>query len=191
MADISALGVLAPIELDLEDGQYADSKGFTLPPAGEYTLQAPSEFPSSAFGKTQEGNLSIQIDPKVVGSEHDGFQVKFARVSAKQFLRDGKKASQAGDYLRAAGVKTRITSMDDLVTAVEGTANRTYKAYLDWRAYNKNNGFSVEGMTRFTPDGKGGYLPFIADSTDVDPETGQARRLRAQIFIRRFVPAEA
>jgi len=191
MADISALGQLNSSEpLDLD--KYVDAKGGGgIPPAGEYVVRAPDAFPAEAFGKTRNGDLSAQVDPTIVGPAHEGYTLRFTKVSAKFFPRKDSMASQLGDYLRACGVRGTIPgSPQAQADAVEATAGRTYKVYADWRARNRNTGFEVKGMKNFTPDGNGGYLPYVTDPGDVDPETGEPRRLRANLEVVRFIAAE-
>jgi hypothetical protein len=190
LADISALGELRPIEpLDLEN--YADNKEFTsIPKAGRYIVQAPPEFPSAAFGRTKANHFSAQIDPTIVGPTNEGFKLRFIKVSAKAFKRNGKTVSQLTDYLRATGLATgKLADEQALADAIEATANRTYEVDLDWRAYNKDTQYSIEGMERFPSDGNGGHLPFTTDPNAKDPETGEPVRLRAQLVVSRFVPA--
>lgn len=189
MADISHLGGLNPIEpLDLDI--YADNKesNFQLPRAGRYTLRVAPEFPQSAFGATKAGALSITVDPTIVGPTNEGFTIRFTKVSAKQFKRGQGTASQAGDFLRACGLRGKYSSNEAIADAVSQTANRLFEADLDWRAYNKNTGFSVEGMSRFPSDGNGGHLSYFLDPTEKD-ESGEAVKLRANLVVSRYVPA--
>jgi hypothetical protein len=187
MADISALGELKPVEpLDLEN--YADNKEFAgIPKAGRYTVQAPDTFPPTAFGRTKAGSLSAQIDPKVVGPTNEGFTLRFTKVSAKTFKRNGITASQLGDYLRAVGIRGKFTDEKELVDAVEQTANRVYQVDVDWRAYNTKTGYSLEGMERFPSDGNGGHLPWTEDPNAKDDD-GNPVRLRANLIVTRYVP---
>lgn len=198
MANISQLGDLNSSEpLDLS--MYADVKEstFTLPKKGRYTVISPESFPSEAFGKTKAGNLSIQVDPTIVGPTNEGFNLRFINVSAKTYQRGGQTVSQVGDYLRAHGLRGAIPgSPQDLADAVEQTAGRVYETDLDWRVYNSKTGFSLEGMEKFPSDGNGGYQSWIEDPTKDDSgnlisvgEDGQPIRLRARLFVRRFVPA--
>jgi hypothetical protein len=190
MANISELGNLQPIDVVELGNGYADSKEstFQLPAKGEYVLQAPSEFPDAAFGSTKAGYLSAQIDPTIVGPAHEGFTVRFTKVSAKPFKRDGVTVSQAGDYLRACGYSGKLANVQDVADAIESTAGTTYKAVLDWRAYNPRTGFSLEGMERFPKAGDGKYQSWVEDPTEKD-ENGNPVRIRANVNIKRFVPA--
>lgn len=199
MADLSALGNLNPVEpLDLEN--YQDNQAAPpLPKKGRYTVQAPDSFPKEAFGRAGSGALSVRIDPKIIGPSSEGFTVRFASVSAKQFKRDGKTVSQLGDYLRATGIRGKFADEQAQADAVEQTANLTYQVDLDWRAYNKDTKFQVEGMDRFPSDGNGGHLPFYLDPNDTEKDNegnvmkdaeGKAlpKKLRANVSIARFVP---
>lgn len=188
MADISQLGNLntaEPLNLDM----YADVKtGASLPPAGRYAVQAPPSFPATAFGRTNAGYLSAQVDPTIVGPSHEGYTIRFTKVSAKPFKRSGKEVSQLGDYLRATGIGGEVDgSPQAQADAVESTANQVYEVDIDWRAYNKQTQFVLEGMKNFPSDGKGGHLPWCVDPADKDEE-GQPKRLRANLTVTRFIP---
>lgn len=188
MANLSHLGGLNPVEaLDLSN--YADNKEstFRLPAKGEYTLRAPDSFPEAAFGRTKAGSLSIAIDPTIVGPTNEGLTVRFSKVSAKPFKRDGQTVSQVGDYLRACGFKGTLSNEQEIADAVEATAGTIYTAKLDWRAYSKS-GFSLQGMERFPKLPDGTYQSWVEDPTMKD-ENGNAVRVRANLVIDRFVPA--
>lgn len=195
MADISQLGSLLPSEaLDLDT--YADrSAGAGFPRKGTYTLRAPESFPAAAFGRTQAGNLSVQIDPTIVGPTHEGTQIRFQRVSAKTYQRSGKSVSQLGDYLRACGMRGAIPAdAQAQADAAERTANLTYQARIDWRLYAKGHGeggsvLEIKGMENFPSDGNGGFKPFVQSKTQVD-DKGEPQMLRANLEIVGFVPAE-
>ena len=189
MADISALGEMKQVEpLDLDN--YAENKEFTaIPKAGRYTVQAPSSFPQAAFGRSQANALTAQIDPTIIGPTNEGYQLRYTKVSAKTFKRNNITVSQLGDYLKAVGVRGRFTDEAALADAVEQTANQVYQVDIDWRAYNKDTKYALEGMTRFPSDGNGGYLPWTEDPNAKDPQTGEPVRLRANVTVVRFVPA--
>ena len=191
MADISALGNLNPVSQPLDDERYADAKPFQLPIKGRYTLRARESFPQEAFGSTKNGDLSATIDPVIVGPKHEGFQLRFTRVSAKPYGSDenGKpKVSQMGLYLRACGIKETISSPQQMANTVEATAGRIFEAELDWRAYNKATGKSLKGMKNFPSDGNGGYQSYFIDPDDTDDQ-GQPKRVLANVEIVRFYPA--
>lgn len=148
-------------------------------------MQAPSEFPSAAFGRTAKGALSVQIDPTVIGSEPPT-TVKFVKISSTTFDRNGKKVSQIGDYLRATGFSGSIKSEQELANAVEQTAGKSYQAKLDWRAYNKRTGFSLEGMTKFPKQEDGTYQSWLIDPAEVGKVDDQGRQLR--VFANLTIP---
>lgn len=169
---------------------YIDNResNFQLPLKGRYSLRVRESFPPSAFGETRAGALSITVDPTIVGPTNEGFTIRFTKVSAKPFKRGAGMASQAGDFLRSCGIRTKLTSNQDIADAAEQTANRIFEADLDWRAYNKNTQFSVEGMERFPSDGNGGHLPYFLDPNEKD-EQGNPVKLRANLVVARYIPA--
>ena len=189
MVDISALVNLKstePLDLDM----YSDAQSTPpLPKAGEYTLRAPESFPSTAFSTTRSGFLSAQIDPVIIGPTGEGYTVRYARISAKPFKRGKITVSQFGDYFRAVGRRGWVSNNpQELADAVEQTANLTYKAELDWRAYDKTTGLSIEGMRNFPSNGNGEYLQSFPHPTRaVDPLTGDPIVMRANLFIKRFI----
>ena len=188
MADISSLGELRPVgPLDLIN--YKDNQELPpLPTKGRYTVQAPDSFPSSSFSRTKAGALSAQVDPKILGPTNEGLQLRFIKVSAKQFKRGGVNVSQLGDYLRACGFRGQFNSEQDQADAVEQTVNQTYQVDIDWRAYNKDTGYSLEGMERFPINGDGSHLPWCEDPNARD-ENGNPVRLRANLQVVRYIPA--
>lgn len=190
MADISQLGNLQPSEpLDLDTYTDAPESVFRLPKKGRYTVRAPEEFPATAFGATKASVLSVQVDPTIVGPTNEGFQVRYAKVSAKPFQRGGMTVSQLGDYLRACGVRGTIPGTPQAqADAVERTAGIVYEVDLDWRAYHAGTRFQLEGMEKFPSDGNGGHQSWIEHSTEKDEE-GKPLRLRANVYVRRFVAA--
>src|SRR6267154_804625 len=169
MADISALGGLNPVEpLDLEN--YADTKDFVaLPKKGRYTVQAPGEFPQAAFGRSNAGALTAQVDPTIMGPSNEGYRIRFIKPSAKTYKRGGVTVSQVEE---------------------------DWKAY---RKRTDGSALSLEGMENFPSDGKGGYLPYVDDTQDyvLDEATGERvtdaegnalhPRVRANLFVSRFV----
>lgn len=192
MADLSQLGNLQPIE-PLTLDQYADNKEstFQLPRKGRYQVRAPESFPATAFSRTKKTKaLSVQIDPTIVGPSNEGFQIKFTRVSATPFKRDGITVSQLGDYLRAAGVGGTLKTEQDLGEAVEQTANKVYEVDIDWRAYSNKGGqeFKVEGMESFPRNPDGTYQSWVKHPSEKD-ENGEPLRVRANLVIDRYVPA--
>ena len=184
MSSISHLGNLNPIEQLDVDNTYpvAKESTFQLPPKGTYILRAPDGFTDSSFSPTKAGDLAAQIDPTIVANVDgttvgEGLTVRFVKVSSKGFKRGDKTASQVGDYLAACGYKGTLRTPDDIVTAVEATAGTTYKAKLDWRAYNKRTGWSLEGMERFPKKEDGTYSSVIVDPAEVGKLDENGRQL--------------
>ena len=189
MIDLSHLGGLKPVEaLDLEN--YADNKekvsSFRLAPKGTYTVQAPDSFPPAAFSRTKGGSLQVQIDPTIVGPTHEGTLVRFVKVSAKTFERNKQIVSQVGDYLRACGFRGTLSNEQEIANAVAATANAIYELKLDWRAYNKRTGFSIEGMERFPKLQDGTYQPWITDPSEEGKTDEEGRPLK--VFANLVVP---
>jgi len=190
MADLSALGGLQDVEaMDLNDGIYADVKEntFRLPAAGKYTLRTTENFPPASFGRTKAGALAVQIDPTIVGPTNENFTVRFVKVSAKQFERNGQRVSQLGDYLRAVGFRGTLKDEQAQADAVESTAGAIFEALIDWRAYNKDTGFSLEGMTRFPKLEDGTYQSWVADPVAKD-ENGNPVKVRANLNVQKYLP---
>lgn len=188
IADLSHLGGLNPIDtLDLENTYPATKEStFSLPPKGIYSVRAPETFPQAAFSRTKAGALQIQIDPTIVGPSHEGFVVRFVKISAKTFDRKGTKASQVGDYLAACGWRGVLRTEADIANAVEETANVVYETSLDWRAYNKRTGWSLEGMERFPQNEDGTYRSWVIDPSEVGKTDENGRQL--VVFANVYIP---
>lgn len=190
MANISELGGLQQVEqLDLD--MYPDATlGKPLPQKGVYTLQTAPEFPPTSFGRSKKGALSAQIDPTIVEpSENAGYKLRFSRIYATTYKRNGLTASQFGDYLRACGFRGKLASEQEQADAIEQTANQTFKALLDWEARNNRTGFEVKGMENFPKAEDGTPQGWVVDPNELDAE-GNPLRLRARLVIRQFIPAE-
>ena len=191
MADISSLSNLqAGDPLDWEG--YVDAKEASpLPKKGQYIVRS-SEKP--VFGATQQGFLSAQVDPIIMGPTNEGYVVRFTRVSAKPFKRGAVTVSQAGDYLRAAGSNARPRSAQEQADAIEAAAGATLKIDGDWEAFDKETGFRVKGMDKFPLNGNGGHAEWIdVPGTEVKDDNGTivtpTRQVRANFRVVRFVSA--
>jgi hypothetical protein len=194
MADISSLTGLLPVESALDLGTdyavNAPRKGFQLPKRGVYTLQAPPSFSSEAFGVSNAGALTAQIDPTIADGPHAGYTLRYIKVSAKPYLRKGQTVSQLGDYLKACGVSGIFTTPQDLADAVELTAGTVWQGELDWRIY--KDGISIEGMEKFPPvldeEGKatGTFQPWVNSPIQKNPD-GSPKRLFANLYVRNFL----
>jgi len=196
MADLSNLGELLPTStLDGNTYKTQTTGGFQLPKAGRDTLRSPESFPATSFGKTNAGNLSITLDPTIVGPSNENFKPRFIKVSAKLYERpkgSGNEVSQAGDYLKSVGYTGNIPGdPQELANLVEQTAGAQYEAILDWEATHRASGFKVKGMRNFPTDGNGGYQNWVAHPSETvmnDKGEKEPLRLRANIVIDRFIP---
>jgi hypothetical protein len=190
---ISDLGNLQPADpIDLTE---LAPKGPAFPRKGRYILRVPETLdPAFTFGSTKAGNLSATIDPTIVGPTNEGYTVRFVKMSAKVYnekvygSEETRQTSQMAQFLAACGDKRALTGdPEQAVEAVLEQVGKEFPAALDWRAYNKRTGEAVEGMENFTPDGNGGYLPWVLDEGDLD-DNGKPKRIRANITVRRFYP---
>lgn len=178
---------------------YKPAQEFRLPPAGKYTVRAPERFDATAFGKSNSGYLTAQVDPTIVGTTTgepvgSGLQIRYVRVSAKTWTnKQGQPESQLGRYLRAAGFKGNIPGdPQQQANAVEQTANRVYDVYVDWKARGEN--YELEGMTSFPKLPDGTHQSWIAlDGQEGRPlvkdDQGRVKRLRANLVVTRFFAA--
>lgn len=199
MASISHLGNLQssePIDLSAYTGERASGTStFKVPPPGRYTVRAPESFPDTAFTASKAGSLLSQVDPTIVGGDHDGFQIRFVKISSKVWDRTRKvagvetteKASQLANYLKACGLTETVpTSPQEQANMVERTAGQLYAVETDWKVWDKFNQVEYtlsENPDMFAKDAEGNVLPFI---TVKDPE-GNDTRLRANVTISRFI----
>ena len=192
MANISELGTVNRTE-PIDDSMYKDAQPFRLPPAGQYTLQAP-DADAITFGKSRAGYLNARIDPTIVGPTGENTVVHFTRVSAKPYQRSGTVVSQIGDYLRSCGVPANLTGdPQEAADLVEGTAGDTFEAVLDWEVFARGQNedgtdFVLRGMRNFPSDGNGGFQHAVTSPTEVDPLTGEKKMLRANLVVRRYIP---
>jgi len=178
MTDISQLSLQEPDPV--EWGEYqVGGVPIAPPPAGTYTGSAPDKID---FTATNAGKLMAIVDPiKIIGPTNAGEEIRFTRVSTARYK--NRNGSPAGDYLKACGVNpTGPLTNEDYVNLFESTAGRPFQFDLDWEAYDKEDGFSLEGMENFPDDGKGGKSFYV-----VNPSTGN--KLRARARVRRFRPA--
>lgn len=195
MADISALGNLAAAEpLDMDGYQLSTGAPKPFPRKGRYTLRVRDSFPAEAFGQSAAKALTVDISPTIASGPHEGFQIRFTRVSAKVYTRGNDKVSQLGDFLKAVGITGRLTGdPQDAADKAEQSANLTFDAYLDWRLFARGEGpdgadLVLDGMEAFPKDEAGNYVPYIKSKTKVG-EDGQPVILRANLQIKRFVAA--
>jgi hypothetical protein len=181
-------------------------KGPSFPTKGKYTLQVPTDLtPEFAFGATKAGNLSVTVDPVIVGPTNEGFQIRYQKLSAKTFPEtvgrgsaneQQRMTSQIARFLAACGDYRSLTGDPAQAgQAVIEQAGKTFDALVDWRAYNKRTGEAVSGMENFPKNSYGEPTPWIEDAEDLqpDPKTGEMkpRRYRANLEIVRYLPRKA
>lgn len=209
MASISHLGNLQPsepIDLSTYTGEKASgTSSFRMPTPGRYTVRAPESFPDTAFSASKAGALLAQIDPTIVGGEHDGFQIRFVKVSAKTWDRTRKvagvetkeTASQLANYLKACGRTGAMpTEPQDQANAVEQTAGQLYEVETDWKIWDSasQQEFTLSKNPDVFARGENGeILPYMVvrdnDGQVVLDENGREKRLRANLTISRFIAA--
>lgn len=189
MINISELGNLQSVEaIKLDDTYKTQSSGFVMPKSGRYSVKSPESFSDTSFSATRAGFLSIQIDPEITGPSSAGITVRYAKISAKPFMRNGSTVSQVADYLRAVGYTGSVPGdPQELADLVAQTAGAQYEAVLDWEARHTSTGFKTKGMRNFPSDGNGGHQSWVEHPTERDAE-GNPLRLRANLVIDRFIP---
>ena len=173
---------------------YVDSKELPpIPPKGRYTVRAPEAFGADAFGATKAGFLSVRVDPIIIApAANEHYTIRYTKVSAKPFNRNGVRVSQVGDYLRATGRRQNVSgNPQEIADAVAETANSVFEINADWRAYCKGCQFSLEGMQKFPSDGNGGHVPVVTCPTCKDAETGLPLQLKGNLIVTRYVSAVA
>lgn len=201
--DISELGGLAPsqpVDVSAIPGVKPTGSGF--PRAGRYTVRAPESFtvdPTMAapgtIGKTQAGNVAARVDPVIVGPSHEGYQVRFTRISAKDYTsknREGKEytTSQVAEYLTSFGVKENLTGdPQQAANLIASTAGQSGEVYADWVAEHRPTGYKLVGMRNFPVDANGNPQPWVEHPDEnVRDAEGNRLRLRARLEVRRWIP---
>ena len=201
IASISHLGDLKPVEsIDLDALTPVKASGTNfrpVPPPGRYTVRAPESFPDEAFTAAKSGALLSQIDPTIVGGEHDGYQIRFVKVSAKVFPQrrkvDGvetqERTSQVAQYLKACGMKGAVPeSPQEIADLITRTAGQLYEVETDWKVWDKVSQTEYnlrEHADMFARDEEGVLQPFIT----VKDADGNDKRLRANVEITRYISA--
>lgn len=201
--DISALGQLTPSQ-PLDFNQYpsaapkpTDGAKFTLPPAGEYTLRVPVITAENFTVAKASGALMLNANFEIVGPTHTGTAVRYVRLSAKTFDREGQQVSLLGDLVKAAGGGTMPGVTEDgnaqaQADAVSAISGREFKAYLNWEAEDRKygSGIKVRGMSKFpettNTDGTTTRQSFIEIPGQKDAQ-GRSARAWANLYIGNFV----
>ena len=208
--NISHLGDLKPsepVDLSTYTGQRASGGFRPLPTPGRYTVRAP-EFTDNSFTVSKAGALLTDVAPTIVGGDYDGYQIRFASVSAKTFQRTEKvngeevkvTASGVADYLKALGrTETVPEEPKDVANLIATTAGQTYDIETDWKVWDGAN--QVEYTLSKNPerfdqrDDNGTLLPYIlakdASGEVIRDENGNVKRLRVKVVIKKFIAASA
>lgn len=109
--------------------------------------------------KTEEdkdGYMQFVVDPITL---KNGYEIRFTRASTKLFERkmangEVKKqnANKIGTLLKSASIQARPQTNEEYIAAVKAAGGRTAHFTIDWSAYNKDNGESVDGYLAFPED---------------------------------------
>lgn len=157
-----------------DDG--APQGSYAPPDPGRYTGKVPL-ITDEAFGKTQEGYLSVLVDPiEILGN--GGHTVRFTYLSAKKYK--NREASQVTDFLRSCGIAARPKTNEEVKAAVKQASGRTFQFGLDWEARNKTTGEKVKGKANFPQDpaDPNKKLPYILDTVDANKRWWANGRIR-------------
>lgn len=150
-----------PDPIDWSKYNDGGGSGKALPPKGEYLLQTTKV----ERGQTGEGYLQYTIDAKVIdpGQPWDGFETRFNRFNTKVW--PGKEACGLADYCRSHGITATLNTNADYDQAVPATQGRTFRAGLDWEAYDNATQFRLKGMENFPSDPGGRKQSIIEHPT--------------------------
>ena len=149
MADINNLNIDPNVPTP-DWGQYdlGGSGAKPLPPEGTYLFKSKAFNNAEDLTAGKERQLIIRIDPTIVTGPHAGYEMKYTRVSTKKY--SNREASQAGDYLKAAGYRGTPQSPQDYANAAEACAGTTFEAEVQWRAWDKEaSREACKGMDNF------------------------------------------
>jgi hypothetical protein len=153
---------------DKVDHSYQGNVVKPLPPGNEeYLLQTTKV----EIGSTKDGYLMGIIDAKVIapGKPFDGVETRFNRVTTKNW--PSKPINGATEYLRSAGMKTTPQDNPGYTAALKSTVGKTFKAVLDWEAFNQEHSVSLKGMDAFPLNTK------QADGTLLAPRMAEGVRV--------------
>jgi hypothetical protein len=140
------------------------------PQPGKYDLQLPTEF---KFKKGNAGQLVILMDPlTVVGSEGNGFEIRFTNVSTKKFK--NANASQANDVLRNLGSYAAPAKAKEWQEAFEDLAGKVAdQVDCIWEGYDKATQ-TTYNQKQFPKNEEGLLIPFV-EVDDPEAEGGKRR----------------
>lgn len=203
---MTSLSELENLSVDVEvapPAEYVDS-GNSLLPEGMYDLSIEAWDVSRNRETNQPDGKAFVLTLKVVGGEYDGRQARNIRVWTTTYERNGARASQLGDLIRAIDDTAEWHTLADAGALIQKAADQglTFRAKLKWDAFdlafyedrggkgmvNKSpeqkelrKQASVSGMANFRQAPDGTYLPEV--------EGPSGNMLEARLSLDRFVPS--
>lgn len=204
MTSLSELDNLVTDDIEVAPpSEYVDSN-MSILPEGMYDFQITDWEPSRNRETKQPDGKAFVLTVKVVGGEQDGKIARNLRIWTATYLRNGARASGAGDLVRAlddtAEWKTYQDAAEIITKAVDTGA--TFRCKVSWEAfdldwYRDNGGDTLEkkspeekalrkqattkGMANFRQAPDGTFLP--------ETEGPSGNMLEARLSIDRYVPS--
>lgn len=166
MSDMAQTQLAEPNQIDW-DNYNPTSKWIAPPPAlgvdgapityfGQ--IKALGAWSDKDFGVTKDTPplRQYQVGPLtlVKSGASDGYLIRFAYVSTKQFEKNGKpiNASSVGNFLKSAGLTAKPQTNAQYDAAIRATSGRVVSFTIDWEARNKDTGEEVRGYLAFPDD---------------------------------------
>jgi hypothetical protein len=203
---ITSLSELENLNVDVEvapPAEYVDS-GNTLIPEGMYDLAITEWEPSTNRETKQPDGKAFVLSVRVVGGDQDGRTARNIRVWTTTYERNGAKASQLGDLIRAIDDSAEWSTYAEAAQILQRAMDQglTFRAKLKWEAFDldwyRDQGgdtltpkskeqkdlrkqASVSGMANFRQAPDGTFLP------EATGPSGNA--IEARISLDRFVPS--
>ncbi len=160
MSDNSSIGLKEPDQVNWDN--YNPSSGYQEPPVPLGPDGKPLVFfgavPKNAgapdtLDMNKQGYRNFLLDPISItdAGPSSGYTLRFTRVSTQKFEKNGKQidASTVGNFLRSCGVQSKPQKNTEYEAAVRATAGKRCAFTLDWSAYNKDTGESIDGFLNF------------------------------------------
>lgn len=166
--DLSQLNLNEPEKMDWDN--YHEGSSYRRPPvpigpdgkARVFYAKVPNQI---SFGNTKAGDLTIEIGTNrdlpgmtIVksGNGADGYELRNTRASVKKWTNkktgEPMNVSQAGNFLKAAGVQAKPQTPQEYAAAALATRGKVVALTTDWQAYDKSTGESIEGYSNFPDD---------------------------------------
>jgi hypothetical protein len=203
---ITSLSELENLNVDVEvapPAEYVDS-GNSIIPEGMYDL-AITEWDVSTNRETkQPDGKAIILNVRVVGGDLDGRTARNIRVWTTVYERNGAKASQLGDLIRAIDDSVTWTTLAEAGSVIQRAKDQgqTFRAKLKWEAFDAE-WFEDQGgktMDKKSPEAKqlrkqattAGMANFrqAPDGTFLPEAMGPSGNpLVARLSLDRFVPS--